>query len=390
MTLQLADGSLLDVIEGSLVLPLVGLWTARLWLDEDTAPAEGPATLLVGLEGETPTAFTGTLGPSRDDEGQAFVELVGGAALLSGATSRHYTAAPTPIPVSDLVEDLAAEAKVELAPELGAELAGLAVARWSRLEGESWAAAIARIASRFGRSWRTRADGVLWLGAETWPEVAEPFITSEDLEATVLHASPDAVTWRPGEVVRGRRIVRVTYHASGRAELVYEADEGTLFAELIGRHSKTSPYAVTYTARVIEQREDGTLDLHLVGGPILDLTAVPFEVGVEGARVVIRPGSFVRVGFEGGWPDGAYAFGRWYEPNAQRGVARKGDHVATGTLTLTGAGALSVSYTPPGGKASAVGTITAAVAGSPVVFAGSVSFSLEGEIDSASEEVFLR
>lgn len=387
--LRLADGTLLDVLDGALALPLLGTWAARLTLGEDAAPTEGQrAALLVARDdGAEPDAFEGTLGPCRPHEGRVFVELVGAAGLLGPVVPLHYTAAPTPVAVADLVSDLVAAAGEQLAE--GVALAGLSVARWSRLQGESWAAALGRVAERFNLGWRVLASGAVWMGPEAWPTVtAEPFLEWEDTETTTLHVAFDDARWVPGTVVLGKRIVRVRYLASGHAELAYETDEGRLFAELVGRLSRTSPYASTYTAEVISQHEDGSLDLRVVDGPIVDLLRVPFEVGIEGARVLIPAKSMVRVGFEGARPDGAFAAGRWWEKGAQRGIARMGDMVDIGMLVLatstTAPTAIAVAYTPANGVGAPVAGVLSLGAD------GQIQIPLKGPIVSASAEAFLR
>lgn len=127
------------------------------------------------------------------------------------------------------------------------------------------------------------------------------------------------------------------------------------FARAVRGASAPDPYAMIHSARVVVQREDGTLDLHFEEGPFAggdnDPLAVPFEPGLNCAMKFMG-GELVRVAFAGGRPDGIFAFGRIHNPSASKAVVRVGDHGNGGTLTGStppGGGAVTFVYTDPDG-----------------------------------------
>ena len=390
-------GLLFDVLEGELTLALTGAPVATLELPEDTAPEAGPADILVAQGDDEPVRFVGTISRARAYEGRVTVVWVGGAGGLGGETlSTHYAAITRDIERADLVADIVASAGEQLD---GEALATGTLPRWTRLAGETWAQALDRALEGTGATWRVLDTGRVWVGVDTWPELAslDGGELDEDKTARVLHVGYDRATVRPGTTYQGRRIARVTYSSDGHAELALERDGASLrrLGRLLARHVPADPYAREWRAEVLEQHDDETLDLGALpeqeGIPFDELLRVPFDTGVQGARYVLPKSAHVSVVFIGARPDGAMARGRSTSAAADRGVARFNDHCKVGTLTLSGtpAGLIGV-YTSPTGNAQNMGTITGAVGASPVVFAGILSATLEALIDTASEEVYLQ
>lgn len=388
-TLSTAAG-LVEVLEGSITLPLLGVWIAHLELGEDVAPELGPATLQIAREDGTLDEFRGTIVFSRLFEGRAYVQLVGGAGGLGGeARAVHYTAAPTPVAVRDLFADVVRAAGEQLAADL--QLLGT-TAQWTRISAESWARALTRIADHFQFSWRVLDSGLVWVGAESWPDAGEDlFVKDEDKSARILEVAFDRATLRPGMTIGGRKVVRVTFLASGHAEVELDDDAGDAFAAAVTRAARPSPHVKIYSAEVVMQHADGPLDVRVEEAPFRDLLRVPFDTGVLGARYVIPAGARVRVAFAAGEPSGAWAFGLPSTGAAARGVARLEDTAAAGTLRAENTQSpappgVVLSYQAPGSEVPVpwVTLLNASAVPSPA------SVDLRAVIDSASAEVLLR
>lgn len=400
-----AGGLLFDVLEGTLALG-PGAPIATLELPEDTAPDVGPADLLVAHgDEEEPERFVGTLVFAHSYEGRCLVMWSGGAGgLASDALATHYTAVAQPVALATVVEAIVAGAGELLDDGALDALAGLELPRWTRVAGETWSKALARALEDTGRTWRILDSGRVWIGVDTWPagELGGE-VLDEDTDARTLLVAFDRATLRPGTNVDGRRVVRVTFGSTGRADVELDDDTtgGGALARLVARHSKLDPYARRYLAEVVVQHEDdGTLDLRILDEgaepwrklPFEDLTRVPFWTGVQGARCVLPERAQVHVAFVMASPAGAVAFGRPTATGADRGVARKSDGCKGGTITIAGGpGGLVVTYSGPFG-AEATGTFTAvdSATSAPITFAGSMTINLEEIIDTASEEVFLQ
>lgn len=124
------------------------------------------------------------------------------------------------------------------------------------------------------------------------------------------------------------------------------------FAQAVAENMPDPAYSQTHGATVVIQREDDTLDLDVDDERIGSLLAVPFRIGIPGARVLLAEGARVRVAFESGDPSKHYAFAPDADPAATRGVALEGHEVDLGTLSVSGGGGVAFVWTPPGGVPS--------------------------------------
>jgi hypothetical protein len=123
------------------------------------------------------------------------------------------------------------------------------------------------------------------------------------------------------------------------------------FAAALAACATADPFALIYRATVILQHADGTLDLRLVGTQ-LEPRRVRLDVGIPGCRVIVDPGTEVKLAFAGGSPEGAYAFGIPLDPAGSRGLVRVGDLGDGGFFTALGVapGApIIFQYSAPGG-----------------------------------------
>lgn len=392
ITLQTAAG-LFDVLDGSLCLALEGVPVATLELSADAAPELGPASLLIAEGDAAPVAFAGVLDFAHPYQGRVSVTWVGGGGALGGATlATHYTAISSQVARADVLSAILSAAGETLAPS--SQLPADTLPRWTRVAGETWSKALRRALDGTGLAWRVLDSGEVWIGAESWPLADLGGVElDEDVTARSQVVACERATLRPGTALEdGRHVVRVTYQADGLALVDLDVDTtgAAALAALLAPHSTPDLYARVWPGSVVLQRADGTVDVRLdEGAPVVDLPRLRYDAGARGARYVLPAGSRVRVAFEGAHPSGAFAFGAPTAPGARKGVARLGDHGITGTLSLVGAGALTVTYTPPGGAGQTIGTITATAGATPVVFAGLVTIPLETLLDRVSEEVFL-
>lgn len=365
---------LYDVLDGSITIPLEGAGRGELALGEDVAPGVGTASVRVAREDGSFDSFDGTITLSRAFEGRVFIEFVfGSGGLASGATAIHRTAGGSAVELGEVVKDIVAGAGEVLADGVAAALAGRTGARWTLVAGESWARSLTRATRRHGLAWRVLSTGQVWVGVESWPvvELGTSLLIDDDVSARTLHVAFDSAIFRPGTTIEGQQIARVTYWSDGRAEFEYEESDIDLLRKLVARLSAPSPYALSYEATVVVQNNDGTLDVRLINGPIVDLPRVPFVSGSVGGRYVIANGDVVRVAFLGGREDGAFAFAIAGDGAASKAVARVGDSV-DGTWLLLVA-------TSPG-----VYVLQAVPANTP----GAIHVT--GVIDSGSSEVFIR
>ena len=228
MTAQITLGGL-DVLDGSLELPLSGVWTAELELGGD-ALAIGPTELQVIGDGEPATTFRGAVARVALVEGRIRVLVVGGA--TGGLTASplgvqvpalHYDGDPTPTSAAEVLSDLCELAGETLDPSALAALAGYTASSWLREAGAAHLA-LARAARCWGLSARFMPSGLLWSGAETWPESTAKLSPVDPLDdGWALYVAPAGGSMLPGVTYQDRQILRVTYGFGGalRARLWY-------------------------------------------------------------------------------------------------------------------------------------------------------------------------
>jgi hypothetical protein len=197
------------------------------------------------------------------------------------------------------------------------------------------------VADAFGLGWRVLADGSVWLGVETWPEAAPAdyaFQADQDPDARTISVAPNRATLAPGMTVLGQRIVRVTYTVGGnalRAKLLYGDTDRDEFAAVVRSVLPPDVYAGTFGATVVVQHDDDSIDVTVDDRRIPELRRIAFRPGLVGARVLLASGTRVRVAFESSSPRGAFAMAPDADPAASRGVARVGDDVLVGTLSVS-------------------------------------------------------
>jgi hypothetical protein len=367
ITITPAGGAPVAVTALSLILPRVGMWTADVALDTDAGPTGACVLALDGL------SWAGGVVRGAVVDGVWRGRLAGAPALLGAAPATALRGATLAL----VLRDLAGAVGVGLASDLGALDA--AAPSWHRHEGQA-SQAVADVARAAGYPWRVRADGLVWMGPETWPAFTPPAavdVLDELAEAGRLTLGGDTLGILPGQTLalRGRDPVRVgcVEHRATADDLqtVVLAEPtptergGMLaaFERLLGRLSRRVDYAALYPARVVAQRADGTLDLVPDSPRVAPCQGVPYRT-LRGLSVDVSAGARVLLGYEAGDPARPYALA-WELGDAStvrvnggtRSAARDGDSVSV-TLPI---GALIPPASPGGPLPAAPLTLTGTI-----------------------------
>lgn len=294
------------LLDCTLTVPRVGAWVADVLVDTD-APIAGTVDLV--LEGRV---WRGTVVRGGVELGRWHGRLVGGAGGLASILGPQAYASTT---LGVVLGETLREVGEALASDVG-DLSA-AVARWHRLAAPA-AHTIADVAQAAGFVWRVRADGAVWVGAETWAALA----LGQDLD--VLGTDPrlgrhelaghDALDLQPGRTVTlDGQVVRVgaVEHRLADAELVTVVFEerandpaNRLLAALevvVRRVTRRMDYHALYPARVVAQDGDGPLDLQPDDPRVPAPRAVPYR-SLPGVRFRVPAGTRVLLGYEGGDP----------------------------------------------------------------------------------------
>jgi hypothetical protein len=302
-----------DVLEGSLTLPLRGVWVADLDVNA-TSLATGAASLSYVVNGAA-TTFQGTIVESSPFGGRVKVRLVGGAGKMSNELPALGYGQ---VPASTIVRDVVVAASEALADGVADELRDTLLPSWHRAKG-SGTRALTDLAEHLGVGFRMLANGTVWLGKETWTQAKAPFeIHGPDANGLAVYGPvrPDLV---PGTNLAGKRVSAVEFSFSGslraNVTLLKDASGNSDRAKkaqsaFVKQHLPEYERKDLYEARVIAQRSDGTLDLKCDNPLIGDAPGTPIYHGIPGCSVKVAVNARVKVGFDSASPTGRFC-GLW-------------------------------------------------------------------------------
>jgi hypothetical protein len=339
-----ASANNLPVLAAPLTMPRVGLWSADVVVDtDDVTKLQGRIDLELG-----DVHFKGKAYRVAAFQGRTELRMVAGAGGLDAQLpARFYREVPVSVPLGDILASCGETLSTT------AETATLSrgLDTWTRSRGTG-GTAIQQLSETVGFSWRALADGTIWVGTETWPELkADGELIDEfpaDGRATF---ALDHALLKPGVTFRSRRVGGVVHRLTGssfRTEVLFEPD-GSLWSRLRGAfeafvRALVAPtlYYGQFPAQVVSQGADGSLDLKPDDQRIPEMSGVPIRWGIPGFKAVVPAGTRVLVGFDGGDPRKRYA-AVWDEgaitsvtfDNGVQAVARQGDLVQCGGIGTT-------------------------------------------------------
>lgn len=156
----------LNVLEGAIFIPRVGVWHADLSIDT-FSPVSGKATIQFGSQ-----TLIGTFTRSGMDLRQRLQARIvgGGAGLGTVLAPKGYGSVPLKIPLQDALRD----AGEILSPTADASLTGTQLAAWSRMQAQASSVVASLLQVAANAVWRVLLDGTTWCGFETWPSSSLP------------------------------------------------------------------------------------------------------------------------------------------------------------------------------------------------------------------------
>jgi hypothetical protein len=293
-----------------LPLLLATVRSARIgpWIAEVEFRSEDAVTGAVTLEIEGAT-LSGYLPVSTEKSPARYAgAVVGGAGGLDTQLAAKQYVAPT---VELVLSDIARKAGESLSATIESSLLSRSLTTWQRAAGTA-KQAVAAMANSLGVSWRILTDGTLWLGAETWPEVDPEHRLLDDDQATGTVTTSLLPSLQPGQTFRGLRLELVTHTIGtkeGRTEASKTSPAAAIRSLLSGTEQRIQ-YSRPYSARVVAQNADGTLQVR-PDDPVFQgsgVDKVRIRLGVPGTCTVPK-GAHVVLRFDGGDPQQPIATG---------------------------------------------------------------------------------
>lgn len=387
-------GAELVVSEGDFLPCWGGNWTAHLEFANFAPAPTGLVTLSwlsQKLEGQV---VRGGLTKA----GRVFVLVAGGDGHLGHPNPPEIEAKGYQnCPVSKVLEELCRDCGDRLSTAISPQILTRTLASWPRKRARA-SACLDDLARHLGCVWRVVPDGSVWLGRPDFAEatLSQPLQMLDDQDPASSTGLFAALSFGPlpGQGYEGKRISDAHYQISASGDglpgpgafvrlwwvdsSVSDLDGGRLsrdFSDLV-RQAVTLDWLASYSARVVSQASDGTLEVVFDTKLLPPRKGVPYQALVDGAKLVVDPGAQCEIRFANGKPELPVA-GLFSPGQAARGVARKNDSVDCGTLQFSTVanGVLTGTYTPPGEA--------------PIGFALGTLIALKGKISSASGKVFL-
>lgn len=336
-----------DIQSGELSFPLRGRWTFSGQIDSAGPPAVtmaigDAATLLVVNEDGSSVSVSGTVSDYAEWQGRAGVRVVAGAGGLGvPLPPQGYAAHPLPVPVLELLDDIAALTGEALSAATREYAATITVGAWSR-SGDG-VAALDALADEFALDWRMSDAGEIDFMPTTWPEATPDDLFHLDREGNdgIITVAPTVASMRPGTTIANHMITEVVYRMDPgrwRADLHYHMGERAELERAVRRQLPELPYCRSYSGKITAINSDGSIQVQTDEVGALD--RVELLVGAPAMRVTPVVGDTVRVAFSSARPSLYYAFVIGQDDDADKGVAREDDPVEIGYLSGTA---------PPGG-----------------------------------------
>ena len=331
----------------SLLVRRRAAWVARLSVEGTEAPALGARATLASGDG----AFVGVVDRANVSRaGVVQVRLVGAAGLNATLPPRSYAGRPSPssgthgpLTARTVLGGIAQDAGETLSPTIATELLDTELPAWvrPRMRGTL---ALDALGEALGAAWRVLADGTVWMGVETWPEVDVPtaiLLSDEPLDSSrTVACDVFDPTLAPGVTWMGQKVDVVWWKLSGNqlgAEVEAPVDGGATLdddrddreAAIKARAAVVEIYALgVHRARVVVQHSDGTLDLEPEGDAATrmwaGMTSVPMRPTMPGLSMVFTDPPrdlYALFAFEGADPRRPVVVAFERNPDAQGSVS---------------------------------------------------------------------
>lgn len=313
----------IQVIQGTIHLPLKGVWSADLVLDNPDGAGfnDGTQVTLVADNGLT---LTGVIAPNRSGSflDASHVRVLGGAGGMAKLTQPRYYASPGAF-ARDVTNSMLADAGEALSSQSDSSFLSTSLSAWLVMQ-QPTSSALENLVDTIapGSNWRVLADGSVWIGAETWPSmtVSDAVTLKQDPTEGSYDLGVDGPAIIPGVFIDGIGNVGRVQHQiqSGKLRTIVwtympEAERGikASVGSLVAQATAHIDYFALYVAEVVSQSADGsTVDVQPNDRRLPGMSKVPLRFGLPGIVAKFAPGAYVLVGWDGGDPSKPYA-GLW-------------------------------------------------------------------------------
>lgn len=201
----------LPVLDYRLRMPRSGVWALEASLVDERQPTTKKVTVKLGV-----TELKGSVQLIVSRFGTTVVRVLGGAGGLgTTATPKHYANTT----IGGVVSDLLSTAGEQASSSADNAARARSLTQWTTL-GVPCGRALYTLLASLGPeiTWRILADGTLWYGTETWPEVQpeHEFLNVDPLAGNFTVYSVDRLVV-PGTKFLGEKVSAVEHSLLGGA-----------------------------------------------------------------------------------------------------------------------------------------------------------------------------
>lgn len=296
------------VLQLSMHLPMKGAWSAELQVASESEYVVGDIVTL-NMPGDV--VFTSRVVRAAIFADRLSLRLTGGTVDWTAPTEvKHYKNTTADQIVTDAGVTLDAATNITLP-------------FWTRSPGTP-GSTVEEVAKYLNVNWRVNPDGTIRMRAET-----PAAVTADAIEVTrnpargLVEVAPETTAILPGVIVGDDTVGDVIYEMDSEFRCRYYTESrdrlrGAL-EKIVRWVMRDTMYLANYSAEVIRQAADGTLDLMPEDDRLKaqGLQSIPIRHGLPGVEVEVDPGETVLLAFDGGDPSKPYC-SLWHEGQVKK------------------------------------------------------------------------
>lgn len=304
----------IGVVSGSIVLPLNGVWTADLLIDQPDGTGFDAGTA-VTISADGGIELKGAVAPDRSAPflDAVHVRVLGGKAKLGNTASARSYVSPGAT-VNDVLTGILGDVGESASSTISSSILTTNLDAWSVFKQPASHAIGQLLDVVFpGQGWRVLTDGTFWTGAESWSSSTPQYdILEQAPEVGEYLLGVDTFEIVPGTTIDGiGKINRVEYAiGEGRVRArvfvqLSDSDRGdrAAIAAIARQEMAGIDHYAFYDARVDAQSADGaTVDITPADTRLAGMQHVPLRLGLPGCVVKFATGATVRLGWDRGDP----------------------------------------------------------------------------------------
>ncbi len=307
------------VLSGSIAMPLIGVWTADVVIDQPDGTGFDAGTR-VTISSADGAELVGTVAAGRSGSflDSVHVRVLGGAGGMSRTAQPRSYASPSAY-VRDVLNGLASDSGETLSADIPSSVSAAPLNAWSVMAVPVSQALVTLInAVSEGSSWRLLPDGTLWIGTESWPTASpavdilsqNPVDGTYDLGVNTVSVIPGVTLENVGQVARVEHQI-LPEKIRSRVWTTMASERGLVAAiqAIVAQQVAALDYHALYLAQVKGQSSDlTTVDIQPVTSRLGGLQRVPVRFGA-GVTQQVPINSTVLLGWDGGDPTQPYVLG---------------------------------------------------------------------------------